>query len=273
MEFQKLKNGDAKTTTGSKQVSFDPETLELRPVLFRVYSGYVPSRGTVQGVKDGDIIASVVWGKNFTDYRLFFWTSTDFSLSEQANLWVRLREKHPWLDAWLEPSGRGETNIPFDVVPESEYLSNKIKWARVSAAISRFGLPFKTEEFMECRKFDLNLNPRKLDIDLSTYESEENHWDGELVNIHQFEEWYGCAGNGSPAVPLVHNSKYVSGSNYAHSETFTRKGVPGVVGWEKWRFLIRIQFGTVVSNHSSHGKKVDIWENSNTASIKTDKAI
>jgi hypothetical protein len=269
MEFNQLKNGDAKTNTGIKELAFDSETLEIRPVLFRIYSGYSPSRGTVQGVREGDIIAQCIWNSKSTDYRIYRYGLDDIDLNKQAELWISLREKHPWIDSWLEPSGRGETNIPEEIIPVKNYLSNKIKRARIENALSRFGISgLSVEDFMLSKKKDLQVTPKKLDLNLDEYQPTEKHWTGSLVDIHTSETWYGSTGTGKPATELEIDPEYESGSNYAHTETKRKDGTPGIKGWQKWKYIVRIVHGCYEKDHSSYGKSFHVWENVNFQSVK-----
>ena len=273
MDFKQLKNGDCKTNTGIKELAFDPETLELRPVLFRIYSGYAPSRGTIQGVCDGDYVAQVVWNSKSIEYRIYRYGGDNVDINKEAEIWLLLRVKHDWMDSWLEPSSRGETIIPENVIPASEYLAVKVKKDRIINALDRFGIQMDHAHFMNSKKHDLQLTPKKLDIDLNIYQPTELHWTGSLVDIHKSEEWFGSTGIGKPAVKLEIDPAYESGSNYAHSETERKEGTPGIKGWQKWRYIIRIRHGVHETNHSSWGKSFHVWENSACQSVRTDKKV
>lgn len=267
MDYIKLKNGDAKTSTGIKEVGFDPDTLEIRPVLFRVYSGYQPDRGTVQGVLNGDIIAQCTWNANGPNYRIYRYGADDIPYTEQGAFWLKLREKHPWLDAWLEPSNRGETVIPEDIVPVSEYVSITVKTARIQNSLNRFGIAIPATQFLSTRKEELQLIPIPLNIDLDSYIPMERHIVGELVDIHSNEEWYGSTGIGKPAVKLEIEPHYESISNYAHSENVVREGKPGIKGWQKWKYIIRIGYGCYEKDHKSYGTAFTVFDN-NKSSFK-----
>lgn len=258
--YEGIKNGVCRSNTGTKSIVFEPDTLRLRPVLYAVYSGYQPNRGTVQGALDGDLVASVTWGSRTEDYEISRFGAERVSASEEADIWLRLRARYSWLDAWLSPSGRGATWIPEEVIPESEYLSVRAKRARIAEAIGRFGLPYEVEMFARDAKGDLRLKPHPLDMDLDAYQPSEYHWDGSVVGISRYERWFGSAGDGSEAVPLDIDPEYESGSNYAHTDTVREEGSPGIVDWRRFRFVIRVCHGAHTRDHFSYGHTVDVWE-------------
>lgn len=261
MDYLKLKNGDCRTTTGIKEVSFDPETLEIRPVLFRVYSGYQPDRGTIQGVLNGDIVAQCTWNARGDSYRIYKYGMDNIPYSEQPMYWAKLKEKHPWLDSWLEPSGRSETIIPEEVCPVHEYVAVKVKTARIENCLNRFGITIPVSSFLATRRNDLELTPKELDIDLDTYIAKETHWTGELVNISSSEEFYGSAGIGKPAVKLEIDPDYESGSNYGYIDVERKEGKPGVKGWQKWKYIIHVRYGIYEKDHSSYGVGLKVYDN------------
>jgi len=257
--FAAVKNGSSFSRTGSKQVVFTP-TLSLRPVLYAVYSGYQPERGTVQGARCGDLVASVTWGSQSEDYEIFRFGGDRLPLGEEARLWAELKRLHPWFDSFLEPSGRGSVFLPDSVVPEAEYLSVRAKRARIGEAISTLGLPYCVEEFARDPKTELHFEPRAMDVDLDTIQPSEYHWDGSVVGISRYERWFGSAGDGSPAIPLDIDPDYTSGSNYAYTDTEEHDGSPGVVGWRNYRFVVRVRHGAYTRDHFSYGHTVDVWE-------------
>lgn len=258
--YDAIKNGSCFSRTGSKQVVFNPQTLALRPVLYAVYSGYRPERGTVQGAIDGDLVASVTWGSRSEDYEISRFGGDRLPLGEEARLWGELKKIHPWLDAWLEPSGRGSVFLPDSVVPESQYLAVRAKRARIGKAISTLGIPYSVDDFARDPKDGLKLEPRPLDCDLDAIQPSEYHWDGSMVEIDRYERWFGSAGDGSPAIPLDIDPEYTSGSNYAHTERDARWGSPGVIGWRSFRFVARVCHGAYIRDHYSYGHTVDVWE-------------
>lgn len=272
MEFKQLKNGDCKSNTGIKELSFDPETLELRPVLFRIYSGYQPGRGTVQGVLPGDIVAQCHWNTKETNYRIYRYGSDDVDINKQAELWIQLRTKHIWMNDWLEPSGRSETIIPEHVIPVDDYLTVKVKKARIQNCLDRFGLnEFSVNSFMDTKKNDLQLVPKPLQLNLDVYLPEEEHLVGSLVSIRKSEVWYGSAGIGRPAVKLEQFAKYSSKSNYAHEQPEEHPGEPGIKGWKKWKYLVQIESGIYEKDHSSYGMSLKVWENGSFVSLQKEE--
>jgi len=261
MEYNHLKNGTAKTNSGIKQISFDPETLELRPVLFKVFSGHLSAKGTVQGILDGDVVAQVTWGKSGVHYNVYKNGTDDFTPGQQANMWSALKKKHPWLDAWLEPQERGETNIPESVIPINEYLAVKVKNSRIENAINRFGVPFTLHDFIPCSKGDLQLRPDNLHFNLDEYQPESVSYHNDHCDINKYEEWFGSCGNGSPAVRLdINPTIHLSGS--------TTAGIPGVLGWQKWKYIVQIKTGIHEKNGKTYGRSFRIWENNKIQSVK-----
>ena len=261
MKFGAIKNGTCRSNTGTKSVVFAPD-LTVRPVLYAVYSGYQPDRGTVQGAIKGDLVASLVWGTGYSKYSIYHHGGDRLPLGEEAELWATLKRLHPWFDGWLEPQGRGDCFLPAAAVAESDYLCVRAKRARAEAAIRRYGLPspYTPDLFEQDRKADLQWDPRPLDLDLNQYQPTERYWTGSLVGISSYERWFGSAGDGSPAIPLDIDPEYESGSNYAYSETSRSEGSPGVIGWRNFRFVVRVCHGVHTRNHFSYGHAVDIWE-------------
>lgn len=258
MDYQsKLKNGKAMTNTGQRDIAFDPETLEIRPILYRVYSGHVPDRGTIQGVNNNDIVVSLVWDKDGEQYKIYRYGVDTLDRVDQALIGLKIWDKYPWIHEWMMPCERSETIIPEDVIPPAEYLSNKVKLARVKSAIDRFGLPYDSDDFVESRKQDLKFTLRLLDIDLDTYESSCFIGD-DNCRIHQDEKFFGSNGNGSDACLLGFIPTYLD----EHLDSDNNiPGVPGVTGWNKWKYIVRVKSGVLISDGISHGMSIDIWIN------------
>jgi hypothetical protein len=259
MKLTPIKNGNCRSNVGEKHLVFLPNR-DLRPVLYAVYSGYQPDRGTVQGAEVGDIIASVKWGKLYQDYIISIHGGGRLTPTEEGKMWILLKKEHPWIDAFLEPSGRGGCFIPDTVIPEHEYLSVRGKRSRLDRFIKRYKIPYNVDTFMNAPKNGLNLEPRPLDIDLDTYQPSEKSWSGSAVSIKTFETWYGSSGNGRNPRPLDIDPTVESGSNYAHTDTYNREGSPGIIGWEHHKFVIRVGHGVYTRDHCSYGHTIDIWE-------------
>lgn len=261
-----IKNGDSRSNTGHRLLVFEPGYLGLRPVTHAVHSGYQPERGTFQQAYEGDIVAIVCWDRSGGKYHIHKVDSTgspwniNVPFGEAAQIWADIRHKHSWADEWLEPSGRSGVWIPEEIVPASEYTSTLKKVAKLEKCFSRFGLPFKVENFIKDPGKGLNTFPRSLDIDLDTIQTERRTWDGSVVAINVSEQWFGSNGNGKPAVELEHEPEFEHGSNYAHTETTRGEGKPGIKGWRKWRFVIRVCHGAYERDHSSYGHTIDVWK-------------
>lgn len=257
--FTAVKNGVSSTRTGFVNAVFSPNG-ELRPVLFKVYSGYQPDRGTFQGAVEGDLVATCYWDSNNTVYSLSLFRGDTLDFNRSAEVWQFLKKLHPWLDAWLEPSERGEVSLPESVVPESEYLSVKSKKEKLQKFLQRFGLPYQPEKFEKDLKLRLKLQPRPLDVNLDTIVTHSRSWTGSLVSISESEQWFGSNGNGKLAVELEHEPSFEHGSNYAYQETETGEGTPGVKGWRSWKYVVRVCHGACVKDHYSYGHTVDVWQ-------------
>src|SRR6056297_395154 len=122
MKLEAVKNGICRSNTGEKSVVFSSD-LKLRPVLYAVYSGYQPNRGTIQGAAQGDVVASVTWDRRENHYELSRFKGSNLPAGEEAETWLELKKLYPWLDAWLEPEGRRACFLPTSVIPEQDYLS------------------------------------------------------------------------------------------------------------------------------------------------------
>lgn len=261
-----IKNGISRSNTGHRLLVFERGYLGLRPVTHAVYSGYQPDRGTFQQAYEGDIVAIVSWDKSGEQYHISRVDSTgspwniEVPLGEAAEYWTAIRHMHPWADEWLEPSGRSGVWIPDDIITESEYISTIKKKTKLEKCFSRFGLPFKVENFLQDPGKGLKTFPRSLDVDLDTIQTQYKTWDGSVVSINESEQWFGSNGNGKPAVKLEHDPEFEHGSNYAHTETTRGEGTPGIKGWKKWKFVVRICFGAYTTDHSSWGHTIDVWQ-------------
>jgi hypothetical protein len=259
MEFQfKLKNGKAMTNIGQREIAFDPESLEIRPILYRVYSGHVPDRGTVQGVNVGDVVVSLVWDKDGEVYKIYKYGIDTLPRVDQYHIGRAIWEKYDWIDDWMQPVSRSETIIPKEVIPEFDYLSNKIKLVRMKNTIERFGLPYHENDFLDSRKQDLKFNPRKLDLDLDEYLAVFNCITKDNLDIDQQEAFFGSNGNGSKAVGLTIYPTYTDVHPDWERVTPCK---PGVNCWDKWKFIVRVKKGLIISEGVSHGMSLDIWIN------------
>jgi hypothetical protein len=249
-KFQTLKNGNCKTRTGEKILVFTP-TLELRPVAFAVYSGYLPDRGTYQAVEDGDIILQNFWNSSteidcFHIYRInqSLNGSTKVSLTRYAELWSIIHKKHPWVSDWIEKSHtRTDCWIPSNIVDEKDYLCNVTKLSKAKFSIEKYGLPHEPNFFLFDKKEDINWKPVKLNFNPDTYELKEPD-----ENSNYLEIWYGSKGNGTKADELSLCSKNAE------------KYIPGIVGWASYKFLIVVKSGVYTNNcGNEYGHSVDVY--------------
>lgn len=264
-------NGNARSNTGQRQVLFSA-TGELRPVAFAVESGYAPDRGTVQVVpKAGDLIARVEWNRAGEEYTLARAVEDGDCYgqsppsNEQAPVWVLLKTLHPWLDGWLAPTGRGPSFLPTEAFG-GETLAARAKRERCEAAIRRFGLPVAySQEWAISPKAGINTRPAALDFDADVYQASAHSWSGSMVGISRRERFFSSAGNGQPAVELFPVMNEEHGSNYAHEETVRVTGQPGIPGWNRRRFLVRVVAGAYTREHHSYGVRLDVWDTTTQA--------
>lgn len=270
MNMNGFKNGSAMSNTGQRQILFSA-TGELRPVAFSVDSGYAPDRGTVQvAPRQGDIIARVDWNRRGDDYTIARAAADGDSygqplpINDQAPVWAMLKDRHPWLDGWLAPVGRGPSYLP-DEAWGGETLAARAKRERVEAAIRRYGLPISySMEWAISPKSGINTRPVPLDFEPDAYQATAHSWSGSMVGINRRERFFSSAGNNTPATELFPVLEEEHGSNYAHERTEYRAGQPGIPGWNRKRFLVRFVSGAYTREHHSYGVLLDVWDTTMT---------
>jgi hypothetical protein len=259
-------NGEARSNTGYRQVVFGPH-FEMRPVIYRVYSGYQPTRYTVQVINVGDLLFRVEWGRSFETFSVEVVTGADYggpttrtlAETEAWPLWETLRKRFPQADDFIKKVKRGPSYLPTDIWPEDQDLSALAKVSRKAGFESRYGVELPSG-VLTSPKAGLCYAPidkplaELLDLNPSEYS-----WDGSMVGIHRTTRYWWSNGRGvaMPAVP-VDRVNYESGSNYAHEETtLDEPMVEGLLPPPKWaRFLVEVCTGAYTSDHFSHGVKV-----------------
>lgn len=251
-----IKNGSYRTSTGYVQVSLD-KNLNLMPVVYAVHSGYAPDRGTLQ--LPGDVL------RYEYDRRSDEWFWNYDKIPDTAPVIETVFKKYPLLRDVFRPHGRGGVWLPEEYCPPEEYLAVKSKRRRVTNFLTRFGLTgeYTVEDFMRSPGRLLNLTPKPLDIDLSTYEVEEEYASGSKVDIARYERWFEADGDGSPAEeitlqPTVKAVTHGGGSHYTNSA-----GVPGIRVSGKKKFLVRIEHGACTdrsrSGNYSYGYRIVVY--------------
>lgn len=270
-------NGSSKSNTGYRAVLFS-STGELRPVAFCRESGYMPDRGTVQvAPRKGDLIAQVEWDRRGEEYALLevmedheggesmYLAANPVSFNQQSPIWEMLKTRHPWLDGWLAPTGRGPSYLPADAFG-GETLAARAKRERCEAAFRRFGITMAfSHEWAISPKAGINTRPEPLNFDPDAYQATARSWTGSAVGISRRERFFSSAGNGTPAVELFTTLEEERGSNWAHERTEYRAGQPGIPGWNKRRYLIRLITGAYTREHYSYGVRLDVWDTTKAA--------
>jgi hypothetical protein len=267
-----VKNGNALSNTGHRQILFSA-TGELRPVAFAVDSGYQPDRGTVQvAPRAGDLIARVDWCRRGEEYTIARATGDGdcagdaLPLNDQAPAWALLKNRHPWLDGWLAPVGRGPSYLPAEAYG-GVTLAAAAKRDRCEAAIRRYGLPVAySQEWAISPKTGINTRPEPLNFDPDAYQASAKSWTGSVVGICRRERFFSSAGNGA-AVELFPVLQEEHGSNYAHETPSWAEGQPGIPGWNSQRYLIRLITGAYTRDHHSYGVMMDVWETTQAVAL------
>ena len=239
-----LCNGNCKTSCGTRRVVFDSQ-LNLRPVAYGIMSGYRDRRATYQVVEPGDVVMETTWDRSEREHSREFYVfngeGIDGSPLEKSVWKPLLRDVPEWVHEFLAPhQGRRSSYIP---VPQEKWLCvvSKRKFAQM---VRDLGVEVSIDLFDRSKKSDLQVK-RLSDLNLDQYLTCERHWGGSVVDISQYEDWYGV--NGGVAVKLKLKSKYESGSNYAHSQTFTSPGKPGIP--KGYKMYVCIQYGLYMSTH------------------------
>lgn len=230
-----LKNGEIRKHTGKKQIAFVPNTLEIREVLYAIYSGFPNQQGTIQSVYKGDIVAFIEWNGQSEDCQIGYLDHEanvcTLPVAQTGELWITLRELHPWLDAWLEPSKRDEpVFIPKEIIPEMSYIMNRKKLEALVKTFDRFALQYDPAEFMDSKKADLKLKPREIDIDMDKYESNA-----------PVEEWWGSLGTKREPIKLE-----------------VKNGM--VTRWRKFKHIVRVRMNIYKAKSGvTWGNSIDVW--------------
>lgn len=251
-----IKNGAYRSNTGYVQISLD-KNLNLMPVVYAVHSGYAPDRGTFQ--LPGDVL-KYAYGRRRDEW---FWNYDE--IPDTASVITTVFNKYPLLRDVFTPHGRGGVWLPEEYCPPEEYLAVKSKRRRIEHFLTRFGLAgeYTVDEFMRSPGRLLNLTPKPLDIDLSTYGVEEEYASGSKVDIVRYERWFEANGDGSTAEeivlqPSVKAVTHEGGTRYSGSE-----GVPGIRVSGKKKFLVRIEHGACTdrsrSGNYSYGYRVVVY--------------
>ncbi len=253
--MDKLCNGNCRTNTGYRQVSITTSG-KVSPVLYGVFSGYIPDRATYQGVEPGDVVFCVEWDRRGSTYSAKIYGGEALTDEQTLVLWGLAIGSSPWLEDFLaDTKGRCSSMLP---IPETEWVSFVNRRRAADAFKKRFGdiLP----DISSDKKDGLKLRPRPIDFNTGEYIPELYQWDGSVVNIDQSESWYVSNGDGS-SVMIETKPNTTSGSNYAHSDTSETEGEPlGESIPAGYKYLIRICYGAYTRNHYSYGHMVDVWQ-------------
>lgn len=257
MKRELLKNGVCYTNTGYRALSFN-SNLELSPVMYAVYSGYQPNRGTYQ-VKE-EIVLEYRWGHG--DPGTLYLNGKP--IKEDNPIWKIIKEKYSFAVDFLKRHSRSGSFIPTEIIAESEYLTVKAKRRKIEKFLKRFGLDkyYKVESFLFCPKQDLRLVPRDLDFNPDKYLPRSKSASGSLVDIDQYERFFSSDGNGScielKVVPETESIDHAGGTTRYYT-----KGKPGIPSWKNKKYLIRVIHGAHTStaySHVSWGKEIDVWK-------------
>lgn len=238
-----LCNGNCTTSCGTRRVVFDSQ-LSLRPVAYGIMSGYRDRRATYQVVEPGDVVMETTW--NRSEFSRIFYVFNGENIDGtplEKNVWKSLLKEVPeWVHEFLQPhQGRCSSYIP---VPQEEWLCVVSK-RRYAQMIRNLGVGISIDLFDRSKKSDLQVK-RLSDLNLDQYLACERYWDGSVVDISQYENWYGINSSGA-VVELKLEPRSESGSNYAHSKTYTSPGKPGIP--KGYKAYVCIQHGLYVSTH------------------------
>lgn len=267
-----IQNGSCFSNTGARAVAFgpsmDPNTNSIRPVIYRIHSGYRSNRCTVQAVEPGDVLFSISWNSRET-IEMVEIVKNDFSTLEMPQVmaavwWLKLREMYPSVNTFLEPSSRGESYLPEAIWPEESDLSTVTKKQRWEGFNRTHGLSIPWREVSLSPATGLNYKPvikplsEMLDFNPSKYS-----WDGSVVGIYREEKYYWSDGKGQSMEALALECvDFEDGSNYAHSphiiERPERRGLQAPPSWA--RLLVKVYRGAYTHEHCSYGVKVDTYK-------------
>lgn len=252
-------NGKAQSHTGFRQVAFDTN-LTPRPVIYTIESGLTPSRGTVQQEPEvSDIVIRLDWTRRNHLFTVEKVGNSPLPLEVQQEYKEKLFQRYAWLEEFLVPAGRESSFLPAQVYG-GESLAAKAKRERCEFAFQRYGLPLEYKsDWVRSPKQGINTKAATLPFDPDTYQAHYKTWDGSIVGINRKEQFWGSAGDFTPAVELKPILNEIHGSNYAHEKTEYREGVPGIPDWRNYRYLIRLIEGAYTREHFSYGIMLDIW--------------
>lgn len=178
MKKIKLPNGDIHPAHGGyRQILLDKQG-HIRPVLCGAYAGPIGKRGTIQvEPQPGDVLLKVEWGRELTPE--FSAGTFDGKRRYQplhgeayTQAWAMLHQMGDPYDEFLEPRKRGESWLPG--IPDTEFVVNRAKLARVTEWIERLALPTDlipdvqgsdkiTRDWLRTPKGNLRFRPVEID--------------------------------------------------------------------------------------------------------------
>lgn len=273
-------NGLARTNTGYRQVLVSSQG-ELRPVMVRLNSGYVPQRRTMQvAPKPGDLMLRSDWNRSSIRYSIMQYSTQEewvpvgdkekFDLyietegyeeikDESVTLWELAIKANPWIPEFLDPreKGRAVSMLPW----EGDTLSEKAKRRRIKDFMATWGLEGEEleGELMRSPKEGLEFIPVRNDHVLDRIPV-FNTWTGSVVGIHKKELWYGLRTGGIDLLDVIYEAEH--GSNYAYEGKTSSEGKPlkDLPGITTYRQLLCLTKGAYSREHYSYGIKVEVFE-------------
>jgi hypothetical protein len=274
-------NGCVKSNTGYRQVLFS-KTLEVRPVLLEIKSGYQPDRGTIQvSPVIGDVLIRSSWrsncyqidiskwdGQNFislTSEALYLYYETEWEgindptgvVKEYVTILKTAKELNPWLEEFLQQCGRQGSFIPCE-----QTLVEKAKKDRLTKFFKKHNLPYleKIDSFMSSPKGGLKLESVDTPADLLEHVPSYITHDGSVVSISKKEYWFAISQTGTFEVPVTYQQAHRS--NYAHEKPSFSEGKSlreTITDIESVKFLIKIVHGAYTRDHYSFGRTIDVY--------------
>lgn len=163
---QRIYNGLCKAHDGFRQVLVS-EKMALRPVVLRLYQGYIAKRATVQVEPiEGDYLFKVEWTKETENDCILKWHNNAWeavNINEYNDLWQALTKAYPWSVEFLARSPLGESYMPW----EGYTLAEKAKAKRAKQFLKTWRIrQFTLDAFIQSPKDKLHYDPQPAPEDL-----------------------------------------------------------------------------------------------------------
>lgn len=257
-----IKTGTSTKTSGEVCLVFSPE-YELRPVNHAVYSGGEKHKGTYQvEPEEGDIIWVLNWkSSGKATYLILIWKDKGVNRERlpETEAFKVMREiiaRNPWTDSFMEMKpGRAGWFIPIDVVPETEYISNKRKVENLERFKNKFGIIIDPASFLMSAFKGIRMVATPVDAGFLSIIPLNEEYNANGVITHREERWFVSNGKGSSDKIEIrcHDNKYNEDGSNVHTPRGELVKIP-----RGYKFVIRVVTGAYRREGKAYGVEIDV---------------